>query len=54
MHICIMEFLFIGLCNGLAYVQHQAFTWTNAASLSIGPLGMDSIEIEGHYTIGAC
>ena len=35
----------IGSDNGLSPVQHQAITWTNAKSLSIGTLGTNFSEI---------
>ena len=35
----------ISLGNGLPIVQHQAITWTNADSLSTGPLGRNTSEM---------
>ena len=44
-HICIGNLTIVGSNNGLSHVQRQAIIWTNAGSLSIGPLRTNFNEI---------
>ena len=41
----LVNWVIIASGNGLSPFRHQAITWTNADSLSIGPLGTNSSEI---------
>ena len=45
MHICISKLTIIGSDNVLLHVRRQAFIWTNAGVLLIGPLGINFSEI---------
>ena len=40
-----MDWVIIDSANGLPPVRHQAITWTNADSLSIGPLETNCSKI---------
>ena len=44
-HICVSKLTIIGSDNGLSPGRHQAIIWTNAAILSIRPLGTNFSEI---------
>ena len=44
-HICVSKLTIIGSDNGLSPGRRQAIIWTNAAILSIGPLGTNFSEI---------
>ena len=44
-HICVSKLTNIGSNNGLSPSRRQAIIWTNAGTLSIGPLGMNFSEI---------
>ena len=44
-HICVSKLTIIGSDNGLLPVRHQAIIWTNAVSLSTGPLGTNFSQI---------
>ena len=44
-HICVGKLIIIGSDNGLSPGRRQAFIWTNARILLIGPLGTNFSEI---------
>ena len=44
-----MYLVIIGSGNGVSPARRQAFAWTNAALLLIGPLGTSSVKLEFEF-----